>query len=310
LLNYRYNHKPKISISGVTLRNINVEEGLEVADITMNDMVPYLVCRNRHTIYTLHNDTLIPCWGNWGSMGIGPKKFALMNKIRIFRNQIYASDEKNRQVQIIDTNGRFVALFPERDIMSYLFPKEEEKNLYLNDFYVSDNFLLICHGVVDNPVVDILNRKTGEKQRINYPFETIISLDANEQTNRIYVAQNNWTIAMFDFQGNFLNSIGLYGQTKNVFYSIQKIRVSPTGDLYVLDQDEYCKTGFYLKGAILVYNSDLIYRTTLGAVDNKYVLGLAKTFDFAGGNNIIVINSKGNKMFKLTIPDSLVQNYH
>ncbi|HZH73050.1 MAG TPA: hypothetical protein VFD91_11205 [Mariniphaga sp.] len=278
----------KTSSNSIKLRLPN---NLSVADFCYLDGSFYFIFNNSSEIYKLIGDSIT---SQWGEYGIGNLKFRSLRRIKNYNQRLFVSDLENLQVQSIDTTGKFLGSYPKRNPSDFLFLSENEKDVSLRDFFVNDNYFVICFGEYYKQKVSIYHK--GSKEVITLPvdFSLISAIDFDSRNNTLFIADASAkTIYAYNPKGKLLNSIGIKGKKEYMFSRIEDIDAY-NDKLYVLDvyvDGAANKKGY---GLIHVFDSNLSPQGVLGKKDALFI---PKAIEFTNNDKeIAVINRNGNEL--------------
>ncbi|MBI2384660.1 MAG: sigma-70 family RNA polymerase sigma factor [Elusimicrobia bacterium] len=166
----------------------------------------------------------------WGTSGSGPAQFREPMGIAIDgQGNVYAADSRNRRVQKLSPDGRFLAEFGGPDVLKK--PVDTAVG--------PEGTLYVCDYEADR--VEVFSRDGerlygwGEPGEGNGQFRSPAGIAA-DRTGNVYVADfYNHRIQVFDSKGGWLKSIGKKGRGKGEFTYPTDLDFDDSGNLVVAD---------------------------------------------------------------------------
>ena len=180
----------------------------------------------------------------------GPAAFKLPLNLTVDANGwLYEVDSKRDQVVIVDTNENLVGIIGEKGAM-----KPRDVALTADRIYVSD-LQNHCVHVLDkatrHPMFDIPHPKDMTNLATALFQPANITVDS---AGRLYVSDiGGYRIQVYDTNGDFLRSVGKYGDNYGEFARPKGIAVDRANRLYVVDSAGQMVQMFDDKGQLLMW---------------------------------------------------------
>lgn len=167
-----------------------------------------------------------------GRAGQGAGEFLMpMGLIIDAYGQLYIADAGNNRVQVIDSNGHFVAEFGSYGWRDGEFDFPNDVDLSLDTLYVADtgnNRVQYC-----NLVNRIFYPLTTTSQDFQFDAPEGIGLGRNGEVFVVDTLNHRWV--QFSRDLAFVFTIGSFGSSREQFWNPTDLLVNPHGTVYVVD---------------------------------------------------------------------------